>query len=100
MVALLVVAPNVWVVPHDAAISGADPRSAGDQTEPPEPRARLPGALDGPGRRTADPNLSLTAWRSAQIINSLTGREVYRTKGFQSTIQWRAPAVLEQERLP
>jgi lysine N6-hydroxylase len=46
----------------------------------------------------ADPNLSLTAWRSAQIVNSLTGREVYRTKGSQSTIQWRVPAVAQQER--
>ncbi|MEY6568750.1 hypothetical protein AB8B12_28225, partial [Streptomyces sp. PGLac3x] len=33
----------------------------------------------------ADPNLSLSAWRSAVILNSLGGREVFRTDGFDTT---------------
>lgn len=33
----------------------------------------------------ADPNLSLSAWRSARIINSIYGRQVYDTEREQST---------------
>jgi lysine N6-hydroxylase len=36
----------------------------------------------------ADPNLSLAAWRSARIINSICGRPVYRTEDTRSTISW------------
>ncbi|MEV2241952.1 SidA/IucD/PvdA family monooxygenase [Micromonospora sp. NPDC049891] len=36
----------------------------------------------------ADPNLSLAAWRSARIINSIYGRQVYDTEREQSTSQF------------
>ncbi|WP_162292887.1 lysine N(6)-hydroxylase/L-ornithine N(5)-oxygenase family protein [Actinophytocola xinjiangensis] len=36
----------------------------------------------------ADPNLSLAAWRSARIANSIVGRTVYRTEDSRSTISW------------
>ncbi|MFI9158800.1 SidA/IucD/PvdA family monooxygenase [Kitasatospora aureofaciens] len=36
----------------------------------------------------ADPNLSLAAWRSARIVNSLVGREVYRLDHFSTTVAW------------
>lgn len=36
----------------------------------------------------ADPNLSLAAWRSARIVNSLVGKQVYRTEDMPSTISW------------
>lgn len=36
----------------------------------------------------ADPNLSLAAWRSARIVNSICGRTVYRIEGAPSTISW------------
>jgi lysine N6-hydroxylase len=36
----------------------------------------------------ADPNLSLAAWRSARIINSICGRPVYRTTDARSTTSW------------
>lgn len=36
----------------------------------------------------ADPNLSLAAWRSARIVNSICGRTVYRTEDSRSTISW------------
>jgi lysine N6-hydroxylase len=36
----------------------------------------------------ADPNLSLAAWRSARIINSICGRTVYRTTDARSAISW------------
>lgn len=39
----------------------------------------------------ADPNLSLAAWRSARIINSICGRTVYRTEDARSTISWDGP---------
>jgi lysine N6-hydroxylase len=35
-------------------------------------------------RGIADPNLSLMAWRSAIIANSLLGREAYDVKGESS----------------
>lgn len=41
----------------------------------------------------SDPNLSLIPWRSARIINSLTGRTVYRTDNSESTIQWSGPGL-------
>ncbi|GAA3808376.1 SidA/IucD/PvdA family monooxygenase [Sphaerisporangium flaviroseum] len=37
----------------------------------------------------ADPNLSLAAWRSARIINSICGRTVYRTEDAQATVAWK-----------
>lgn len=43
----------------------------------------------------ADPNLSLAAWRSARIVNSLCGKQVYRTEGSRSTIEWNTPAEAE-----
>lgn len=36
----------------------------------------------------ADPNLSLATWRSARIINSIYGRQVYDTEREQSTCQF------------
>ncbi|MFD0352155.1 lysine N(6)-hydroxylase/L-ornithine N(5)-oxygenase family protein [Streptomyces sp. NPDC127110] len=36
----------------------------------------------------ADPNLSLAAWRSAQILNAVTGRKVYRVDHETSTTDW------------
>lgn len=36
----------------------------------------------------ADPNLSLAAWRSARIINSVCGRTAYHVEGEASTISW------------
>lgn len=36
----------------------------------------------------ADPNLSLAAWRSAVIVNSVCGREVYDVEDCSSTIEW------------
>ena len=36
----------------------------------------------------ADPQLSLTAWRSAVIVNSLLGREVYPTNPAPTPIRW------------
>ncbi|WP_410643347.1 SidA/IucD/PvdA family monooxygenase [Amycolatopsis sp. lyj-346] len=43
----------------------------------------------------ADPNLSLAAWRSARIINSIHGRQVYNTEREQSTSRFGpAPAAV------
>jgi lysine N6-hydroxylase len=39
----------------------------------------------------ADPNLSLAAWRSARIVNSILGRTAYRIEDAQATIAWRRP---------
>jgi lysine N6-hydroxylase len=36
----------------------------------------------------ADPNLSLAAWRSAVIVNSVCGRPVYDVAGGSAAIQW------------
>lgn len=36
----------------------------------------------------ADPNLSLSSWRSARILNSLLGREEYRTDHATTTTAW------------
>ncbi|MFE0737321.1 lysine N(6)-hydroxylase/L-ornithine N(5)-oxygenase family protein [Streptomyces sp. NPDC058855] len=40
----------------------------------------------------ADPNLSLSTWRSATILNSLTGREVFKTDGFDTTFTFEPAA--------
>jgi len=37
----------------------------------------------------ADPNLSLMAWRSAVIVNSLLGREAYDTTDSLPLVEWR-----------
>jgi lysine N6-hydroxylase len=39
----------------------------------------------------ADPNLSLVPWRCARIINSITGRQVYRIDDSASTVCWASP---------
>ena len=39
-------------------------------------------------RGIADPNLSLTAWRSSMISNSLLGRERFKTKFDSSVLSW------------
>lgn len=44
----------------------------------------------------ADPNLSLAAWRSARIVNSISGRPVYRTEDFRSTISWDGTEQLDE----
>ena len=36
----------------------------------------------------ADPNLSLAAWRSAVVVNSVAGRSVYATKRASSAVRW------------
>lgn len=43
----------------------------------------------------ADPNLSLIPWRCATILNSIAGRQVYRTADEQSTVHWGAVAEAE-----
>jgi lysine N6-hydroxylase len=51
----------------------------------------------------ADPNLSLAAWRSARIANSICGRPAYRIEGTRSTISWHGtgqPFRPEHELLP
>jgi len=40
------------------------------------------GALKSHG--IADPNLSLSAWRSAVILNSVSGRQVFKTEGYST----------------
>jgi lysine N6-hydroxylase len=49
-------------------------------------------------RGVADPNLSLMAWRSAKIVNSLAGRQVYDVDGSQSLIDWPDLAALDPRR--
>ncbi len=39
-------------------------------------------------RGIADPNLSLSAWRSAVIINSIMGKEIYKTENHSSFFNW------------
>jgi len=39
----------------------------------------------------ADPNLSLVAWRSATIANSVAGRRVYDVDGESAAIDWATP---------
>ncbi len=38
----------------------------------------------------ADPNLSLMAWRSATIINSITGESIYDIEGESTVMNWHA----------
>ncbi len=38
----------------------------------------------------ADPNLSLMAWRSATIINSIAGQDIYDLEGESSGMNWHA----------
>ena len=42
-------------------------------------------------RGVADPNLSLMAWRSAVIANSLIGRPVYDVAGESSVFDFNEP---------
>ena len=44
----------------------------------------------------ADPNLSLMAWRSAVIINSLLGEQIYDTAQENSVLDWQAIYPLHQ----
>jgi lysine N6-hydroxylase len=44
--------------------------------------------MSEPTHGVADPNLSLAAWRSAQILNAVTGRKVYRVDHETSTTAW------------
>ncbi len=39
----------------------------------------------------ADPNLSLCAWRSALIINSITQQKIYNTDDYHSFFHWEKP---------
>lgn len=39
-------------------------------------------------RGISDPNLSLSAWRSAIIANSIAGKEFYDLEGYESFINW------------
>ena len=57
------------------------------------PLVRMPGKIflhNGARhvRGVADPNLSLLAWRSAKIINSLLGEQVYDTEIDKSILNW------------
>jgi lysine N6-hydroxylase len=74
------VAPLLLVSDDGAARVGPDYRA--------EP-GRCPvyvqnGALKSHG--FADPNLSLSAWRSAVILNSVTGRQVFKTDGYSTAL--------------
>ncbi len=40
-------------------------------------------------RGVADPNLSLVAWRSAKIINSLAGKKIYDIENESSVFNWQ-----------
>lgn len=53
------------------------------------------GALAARG--VADPNLSLTAWRSAKILNAIAGRALYEVDEDGSLVHWRrqAPTLAE-----
>jgi lysine N6-hydroxylase len=55
-------------------------------------------------RGIADPNLSLLAWRSSKIVNSLVEREVYRVDEAVSPVSWSEietnSVTAEQGRLP
>ncbi len=49
-------------------------------------------------RGIADPNLSLLAWRSAKIINSLCGRTVYDVEEEASLVDWGTYAGVAERR--
>jgi lysine N6-hydroxylase len=42
-------------------------------------------------RGVADPNLSLLAWRSSKIVNSLLGRQVYEVDEAVAPVAWGSP---------
>jgi lysine N6-hydroxylase len=42
-------------------------------------------------RGIADPNLSLIAWRSAKIANSIAGRPLYNVQAPPSFVCWSSP---------
>ncbi|HHG86677.1 MAG TPA: hypothetical protein ENJ82_18150, partial [Bacteroidetes bacterium] len=42
-------------------------------------------------RGVADPNLSLLSYRSAMVVNSLLGRQVYDLEGESAALEWPAP---------
>jgi lysine N6-hydroxylase len=52
----------------------------------------------GPARGIADPNISLMAWRSATIINSLARRTVYDIDGESATQRYEPVEVGEESR--
>jgi len=45
----------------------------------------------------ADPNLSLMAWRSATIINSITGKNIYPTENQGAFLDWQGNTIKEQQ---
>lgn len=45
----------------------------------------------------AEPQLSLMAWRSARIINSLVGQTVFDTESGQGMIDWLSPSALVEQ---
>jgi lysine N6-hydroxylase len=45
----------------------------------------------------AEPQLSLMAWRSARIINSLVGQAVFDTESGQGMIDWLSPSALVEQ---
>ncbi len=49
-------------------------------------------------RGIADPNLGLTPWRSAVILNSVLGREVYDLGPFSSVFDWNGSQDLPQQK--
>ena len=49
-------------------------------------------------RGIADPNLSLLAWRSAKIINSLCGRTIYEVEEEASLVDWGTYAGVAERR--
>lgn len=50
-------------------------------------------------RGIADPNLSLIAWRSAKIANSLTNHDLYKVQGWSSFVTWDAEEDAESRQL-
>ncbi len=48
----------------------------------------------------ADPQLSLAAWRAAVIVNSLGGREYYRTGAALSPMQWQSTSTHTHDDAP
>jgi len=72
------VAPLLLVNDDGAARVGPDYRVESDRY----PVYVQNGALKSHG--IADPNLSLSAWRSAVILNSVSGRQVFKTEGYST----------------
>jgi len=42
----------------------------------------------------AEPQLSLSAWRAACIVNDLAGHEIYETRQADNCMHWTTAAVL------